>query len=61
MKKEKIYKAIWLTEEMANKVKILATKRNQTIIQFIEKLLEETKTKVQNWDTFISDILKEIK
>jgi len=40
MPKEKIYKAIWLTEELATKVKILATKKKQTIIQFIEELLK---------------------
>ena len=38
--KPKTYKAIWLTEELATKVKILATKQKKTIISFIEELLK---------------------
>ena len=37
--KSKVYKAIWLPEETAKKIKLLATKNNQTIIQFIGELL----------------------
>jgi len=35
----KVYKAIWLTEEMANDIKVRASKKGQTIIQFIASLL----------------------
>ncbi len=38
--KPKTYKAIWLTEELATKIKLLATKKKQTIITFIEDLLK---------------------
>lgn len=37
--KPKTYKAIWLTEELATKIKILATKQKKTIIKFISDLL----------------------
>ena len=43
MPKEKTYKAIWLTEELATRVKILATKRKQSIIAFIEELVNLVK------------------
>lgn len=43
MKKEKIYKAIWLTEELHNIVKLRATKEKKTVIQFIDSLLQVKK------------------
>ena len=38
-KSPKTYKAIWLPEKLAIKVKALASKKNLTTIQFIENLL----------------------
>ena len=43
MPKEKVYKAIWLTEEMANDIKVQASKKGISIIQFIEELLLKRK------------------
>lgn len=40
MPKPKTYKAIWLTEKMANDIKVRASKQGKTIIQYIEELLK---------------------
>jgi hypothetical protein len=36
----KVYKSIMLPAELQEKIKLLATKKKQTIIQFIEELLK---------------------
>jgi len=41
--KNKTYKALWLDEELANEIKILAAKEGKTIINFIRGLLTEKK------------------
>lgn len=43
--KSKTYKAIWLTEELATKVKVTASKKKLSIIDFVEYLLSLTNSK----------------
>ena len=42
MPKPKTYKAIWLTEEMANDIKVRASKKGITIIEYLASLLKSS-------------------
>lgn len=37
----KTYKAIWLTPELAQEIKLRAVKENKTIIEFVMSLLKK--------------------
>lgn len=39
--KSKIYKALWLPEELAIEIKLEAIKKNLTIIEYIKSLMEK--------------------
>jgi len=39
---KKTYKAIWLTKELANKIKTSASKKGITIIEYLASLLKSS-------------------
>jgi predicted DNA binding CopG/RHH family protein len=42
MKKEKVYKALWVTEKLANDIKSRASKKGLTTIQFLQETFKRT-------------------